>query len=313
MLMTLVCLRQIMLALFVCCIGAAAWAAQSAAPCAQSAQGIPPRVAQADGAQAFVRAITGLSEHERDGAIRRQLLAGNIPDFLRRAVPVMLTAHLAGGRAARLTLCVLSDYLSLGADDDYLRVPVGLETAMAVAARYGFALPTRRIVDLIYQQASVRLAPQPLPAGEQMRSTAYLLRHEALVDAQMKAQMKVQEQAQPPSLAAQPSALMAGHKKDLVLTERLWQQPGRVAIYGWHRENGRPIQPLSTVHGARYADYSHGLRLVSQVVWVNGQPRSLFELLADPQWAPALSDEGPLPHGMALTAAAAQQAAAGSL
>jgi hypothetical protein len=302
MLMPRVCLRKIMLGLFLGCLGTAAWAVPNASACAQSAQGIPSRAAQADGAQAIVRAIAGLSDHERDGAIRRQLLAGNIPDFLRRAVPVMLTAHLAGGRAARLTLCVLSDYLSLGADDDYLRVPVGLETAMAVAARYGFALPTRRIVDLIYQQASMRLAPQPLPAGDQMRSTAYLLRHEALVDTQMKAQMK----AQAPSPAAQPSALMAGHKKDLVLTERLWQQPGRVAIYGWHRENGSPIQPLSTVHGARYADYSHGLRLVSQVVWVDGQPRSLFELLADPRWAPALSDEGPLPHVLALTAAAAE-------
>ena len=50
--------------------------------------------------------------------------------------------------------------------------------------------------------------------------------------------------------------LTAGPRKDLVLTSRLWLDPGKVAIYGWHRARGAPIQPLSTVHGAGYADYS---------------------------------------------------------
>jgi hypothetical protein len=79
-----------------------------------------------------------------------------------------------------------------------------------------------------------------------------------------------------------------------VLSARLWRQPGRVAIYGWHRGVGAPIQPLSTVHGARYADYSHGVRLVSNMVFVNGQRRSIFDVLADSRLAALLSDEGPL-------------------
>ena len=49
--------------------------------------------------------------------------------------------------------------------------------------------------------------------------------------------------------------------------------PGKIAIYGWHRLNGAPIQPLSTVHGACYADYSHGIRLVSETVLVDGKTR----------------------------------------
>lgn len=40
-------------------------------------------------------------------------------------------------------------------------------------------------------------------------------------------------------------ALLAGHKKDLVLTRRLVGRPDRVAIYDWHRLDGRPIHPLS--------------------------------------------------------------------
>ena len=77
----------------------------------------------------------------------------------------------------------------------------------------------------------------------------------------------------------------AGHKKDLVLTNRLWQVPDRVAIYGWHRDVDRPIQPLSTVHGARYADYSHGVRLVSDTVYINGRKRPIDEVLGEPALA----------------------------
>jgi hypothetical protein len=42
-------------------------------------------------------------------------------------------------------------------------------------------------------------------------------------------------QAQRDGLGSRPGALIAGHQKDLVLTGRLWSEPGRVAIYGWPR------------------------------------------------------------------------------
>jgi len=183
--------------------------------------------------------------------------------------------------AARVTLCVLPDYLSIGSDRDFLLIPVSLDSALAVADAFGFALPTRKIVDAIFAQAAVRLSPQPLPAGDQMRSMDYYVLHNEIV------------QAQRASADAPLEALTAGHKKDLVITKRLWTTPGRVAIYGWHRGLEEPIQPLSTFHGARYADYSHGVRLVSTVAYVNGEPRSLFELMQDARFAATLSDEGP--------------------
>ncbi len=123
-------------------------------------------------------------------------------------------------------------------------------------------------------------SPQPLPAGDTMRSTGYYWHHSELV----------REQRQ--TFAAPPGALTAGDKKDLVLTNRFWGNLARVAIYGWHRPDGRPIQPLSTVHGARYADYSHGVRLVNAIAYVNGHAASLLELLQDPQLGALLSDEG---------------------
>lgn len=265
-------------------------------PCAPSSQSIPQRSAHAPGASEFIDAVAAMNEQERDLAIRSELMAGNIPRFLRNVQPVSLSTHLPGGDVVRLTLCVMVDYLSLGSDDDFLLVPMGLDTALTIAARFGFTLPTRRIVDLIYRQSTVHMTPQPLPAGDQMRSTDYYRRHNALV------------QQQRALAGVTPDVLTAGHKKDLVLSTRLWSHPGRVAIYGWHRGIDAPIQPLSTVHGAQYADYSHGVRLVSKMVFVNGQPRSIFDVLADPQLATLLSDEGPLPRAAELLGALSKPA-----
>lgn len=274
----------------------AACSQNTALPCALSSQGIPQRSAHAGGASEFIDAVAAMNEQERDRAIRGELMAGNIPRFLRNVQPVSLRTHLPGGDVVRLTLCVLADYLSIGSDDDFLLVPMGLATALTVAAGFGFTLPTRRIVNLIYNQSKVHMTPQPLSAGDQMRTTHYYQLHNAVVK---------QQRA---DAGAALDLLTAGHKKDLVLSTRLWSQPGRVAIYGWHRGIDGPIQPLSTVHGAQYADYSHGVRLVSKVVFVNDQPRSIFDVLTDPQLATLLSDEGPLPRAAELLGAASKPA-----
>lgn len=63
-------------------------------------------------------------------------------------------------------------------------------------------------------------------------------------------------------------ALTVGDKKDLLLTNRLWGHLDRVAIYGWHMLDGKRIQSLSTVHGWRYADYSHRARFTRTRVFV---------------------------------------------
>src|SRR4029077_15033365 len=66
----------------------------------------------------------------------------------------------------------------------------------------------------------------------------------------------------------------------------------RARCCGWQRPGGAPIQPLSTVHGVCYEDYSHGIRLVSEMAWENGALRPVREILQDPAAAADLSDEG---------------------
>jgi hypothetical protein len=261
--------------------GMAARASASEAFCSQ-AEGarIPARSATAHGGSELAGELDGIDEEARERLIRGELLAGNIPQFLRRLHPVELRRELPNGETTRVTVCVMADYLALGSDSDYLLVPMRLETALAVAERFGFTLPTPTLVDAIYAQSAVHLNPQPLPAGPAMRSTAYYRSHDALVRAQ---RLRID---------AEPGALISGHKKDLVLTNRLWNNLERVAIYGWHTRDGRPIQPLSTVHGWHYVDYSHGVRLVSTRILVNDSPESLFAILQDALAARILSGEG---------------------
>jgi len=262
---------------------------------------IPARSAAAIGGRGFAARVETVSAGEREVAIADELLAGNLPPSLRQLAPIQLTHALPSGRNVRITVCVLPDYLAVGSDRDLLYVPMRLSTALLVGGNFGFTLPTAKIVDAIYAESAAHLVPQPLPASDQMRSTDYYAHHNQLIGDQRRAR------------GLDLGVLISGHKKDLVLTNRLWMYTDRVAIYGWHRGDGSAIQPLSTVHGARYADYSHGVRLVSITVYVDGAPRPLFDVLSDPELAPALSDEGPIRRPNALVATLASMQLDGTL
>ena len=265
-------------------VAAAGWnnaRAASQGPCDDSlSQGIPARAPNASGGLAFAQEIRSLSDDERESRIQHELTTGNIPSFLRRLVPVRLQSSSTKAEQVDVTICAAPDYLAVGSDDDFLLMPMRLSTALAMASHAGFTLPTPRIVDAIYTQAAVHFVPLPLPASGEMRSTDYSLRHNELIGAQRAA------------LDISLGTLIAGDKKDLVLTNRLRSHLDRVAIYGWHLTEGRPIQSLSTVHGWRYADYSHGARLISTHVFVDGRPKSIFDVMQDGRLASALSDEG---------------------
>src|SRR5262252_6699843 len=227
----------------------------------QLTQGIPSRAVQDLTGSQFAQYISKMNPQEREEAILEEISKGNLPEFLRKLVPVQLQCELANGQSLTATIFVTPDYLAIGSDSDFLRIPMNLHTAVAIAERFGFVLPTRKMVDAIYLQARHHLLPQPLPAGDRMRTTQYYLVHNELID----------DQAQ--ALGARPGELVSGDKKDVVITNRLAQHLGRIAIYGWHRGVGQPIQPLSTVHGANYADYSHGIRLVSRWALIDGKKR----------------------------------------
>lgn len=240
-----------------------------------TALALPPRAATAPTGSQVHAVVRSLTRTAREAALLAEVRAGNVPSFLRRLEPVSVTLS---GRT--VVYHVTPDYLAVGSDDDFVRLSLSATAAQAMADASGCLLPTARMVDQVFAQAAVRLAPQPLPPGPAMITVDYLLLHEARVEAQRRGRPL--------------GALTAGHKKDVVLTNRLLAQPGRVAIYGWHRAVGAPIQPLSLVHERSYSDYSHGVRLVHPVATVDGQDVLLGDVLRDPALARLLSGEGVL-------------------
>ncbi len=260
-------------------------AAQQTVPpldCAQSqptlqVTWIPPRPDSAETGNAFAARTTGWAGPRRQRAALEQLRAGNIPDFLRTLKQVHLEHRTRDGRTLHATIWVTPDYLSIGSDDDFLRIPLTRPASVQIAEHLGFVLPTRKIVDAIYEQAEFRFTPHPLPPGRMMRSSVYYVRHNEIIESEH---------------AGRPRGeLVAGHKKDVVLTNRLVGTE-RIAIYGWHRKDGKPIQGLSTVHDARYADYSHGVRLVYADMCVDGAKMSFYDVIADRELGVLLSYEG---------------------
>ena len=179
---------------------------------------IPPRPAYSLTGSQFSEQILHLDRRQREEAIAQQLDMGNLPDFMRKLKPVRFSRSSRNGNNVELTIFVMPDYLAVGSDNDFILLPMALRTALDVAARFGFILPTRRIVDAIFRQSAFHLPPQPLPAGPQMRSTAYYV-----------AQIAQQRLA----LFSSLGELMAGHKKYVVLSNRLIGREGKIAIYGF--------------------------------------------------------------------------------
>lgn len=247
----------------------------------QPAAEIPPRPADAEGGAAFMRRVAHLSRMERETAIAEEFIRGNLPDFLRRWQPIEVKAVDDAGCEHVARFEVLPDYLSVGSDADFVRVPMTPQTAEQIAERFGAALPTKKMVDDIARHATVCLTPQPLTQDRE--AVATFLQHHLLIEEQFGDRPR--------------GGLVAGIKKDVVVSNRLDERPNRLALYGWHQRDGSPIQPLTTVHVDWYVDYSHGVRLVKRTVTVDHQPRDIRHVLRDSQLYRLLSDEGPVLRG----------------
>jgi hypothetical protein len=141
------------------------------------------------------------------------------------------------------------------------------------------------MVDAIWQAATVRLGPDSIAPSAAMVTVPVFADHDRMV------------RTRRDNSTAPPGALVAGHKKDVVLSSRLDSLPNRVAIYGWHRPTGQPIQPLNTWHTTGHVDYSHGIRLVDAHVEIDGMRHDIRDLLRDPQRAALFSDDDVMRKG----------------
>jgi hypothetical protein len=239
---------------------------------------VPARPPHAATGSAFIASLADRSRAERERAILRELFAGNMPSFLRR--PQTVTVKAVGPDSVEHVVAyeVMPDYLAIGSDGDFVRMPMLPYTAQDFCDAFGFVLPTRKMVNDIWAAAAVHLDPRPLTVEREAPAT--FVQHHRIIEEQLKGMAR--------------GGLVAGIKKDVVVSNQLQERPNRVAIYGWHHLNGQPIQPLYTGHIDWYVDYSHGIRPVRRWMRVDGVRRAYEDILQDPGVSYLLSDEGPI-------------------
>ena len=217
-----------------------------------------------------------MSWKERDSFALQEFYKGNIPAFLLQLVPVKVGfMDSVSRRMYTATYYVTPDYFSIGTDRDWARVPITPMVAKLIADSLNCFLPSRKMVDQIHQAATVKLEPVPLYAFRD--STPTMWHHHLIIEGQRKGR----------------PGLISGIKKDVVNTFKLVQysKRDRVAIYGWHKPDGKPIQPLYTGHVNWYVDYSHGVRLVSRYILIDGKWLDYTEILKDSVLRRLLCDE----------------------
>jgi len=239
---------------------------------------LPPRAANARTGSELRPLLSGLSLAAREQLLWHEFAAGNVPTFLRTLVPITVQATVAGTPHTATFWCT-PDYLGVGADGDWFRLPMTPTLAQQLADRLDCALPTARMVDRIWAAAPLQLAPFPYsPTSYDILSLDLFHQHHLQIESQRG--------------AASQSLLVAGIKKDVVASALIASWPGRVCIYGWHQPSGVPIQPLSKVHTFGHVDYSHGIRLVARTLELDGALTTVDAVLADPQLHVLLSGEG---------------------
>ena len=223
----------------------------------------------------FYKEVFAIDRIQREELAKNEILEGNVPSFLKKFVKIKTSIITAEGKKINAFYYVLPDYLSIGSDEDFARIPLTPMTAQLIADSLHCFLPTRKIVDDIYKAAKVKLEPVPMYAFRDSAVTMY--QHNLIIEGQRRLK----------------KGLIAGIKKDVVITGKISRDPPpkRVAIYGWHKKDGKAIQPLYTGHVNWYVDYSHGIRLVHRTIYVNKKPIDYIDVLKDETLKGLLCDE----------------------
>ena len=176
----------------------------------------------------------------------------------------------------------MPDYLAIGSNEDFCRIPMGPLTAQKIADLYGAVLPTSELVDDIYKHSEVKLEPVTYkPVGDENTLVTKFLKHNQDIEIQRI------------NAGAVLGQLTGGIKKDVVISNKILDstRQNNVVIYGWHKPDGNAIQPLTNIHKNYYVDYSHGIRLLNEEMLLDGITVNIKSILSDPLLYKLLSDE----------------------
>jgi pimeloyl-ACP methyl ester carboxylesterase len=241
---------------------------------------IPERDPAAETGTDFMRRISELPLSVREEEIYKAVASGNIPGFLRKTLTLHGVFKDLDGAKHSVIYEVMPDYLAVGNDDDFCRVPMNPRTAQRLATLFGASLVTSALSDHIYSQAEMKLAPfNYVPVGNANELVSKFVEHNTQIEKQLS------------EAGGRHGQLVAGIKKDIILSSGITEKHDRVVLYGWHKPDGIPIQPVYSGHVWWYVDYSHGIRLINNQVILDGRPALVSEILRDSVLFRVLSDE----------------------
>lgn len=216
--------------------------------------------------------INTTGDQHRDDIFYNEIMNGNFPDFMRDFAPITI---VDGNNT--LKYFVSGDVISVGSNEDYLRISINAKTGKKICNALDCFLPTKKISDDIWKFSDLKLIPRPMLASPNMVNTQTLIMHNEAINKQIN---------------GANFTLLSGHKKDIVNCKHLLLDNSKVAIYGWHL-NGGVIQGLnSTSHNAYYEDYSQSCRLVSRNAIFNDKEIDMYDVLNNPNLCHLISDEG---------------------
>ena len=236
----------------------------------------------------FMISIDTVGFWKREDMIVEAILSGNMPSELKQFQKIVFTTPIVDSveilrKPHKVEMLVLCDYLSVGRDDDFVRMPMGPLAAQQIADSLNCFLPTTYLVDRIAEVSEGHIDIFPFrPLGGRNMQPIVFQDSDNAIKALFKA--KGYEFGQ----------FISGLKKDVVLTYKIQSRDEMnkyEAIYGWHHPDGRTQQPLFVRHGNFYVDYSHGIRLINRTVVVDGKECDAKEILESATLYRLLSDE----------------------
>ena len=236
----------------------------------------------------FMRRADTTSFWALEDIIVETVTAGQVPDALRHFRKITFTTPVVNSveilrKKHKVEMWVLPDYVAIGTNDDFVRMPMGPLAAQRIADALDCTLPTPFLVDRIAEASEGHVDIFPFrPLGNRNSQPIVFQDSNNAINAQFKA------------YGYEFGQFISGLKKDIVLTYKimtLTEYERNVAIYGWHHPDGRAQQPLFVRHGNFYVDYSHGVRLIYNKVKIDGVEYNIREILQSPELYRLLSDE----------------------
>lgn len=258
---------------------------------------IPERPSDAPTGSQFMAAMDRLgnlndkaNQHKMEEYMLAEISRGNIPSFCRPEKMKTITMKSPDGTTA-ISFKAGLDYMAIGSDQDFVRVPMTPLLAQAIAKKYNLAMPTKEMAKAIYEKADVKIEPGGLVYTKEdqlkMQGNDFIQKHNAKINNLLGPEGIKQLQ--------QGQILVAGHKKDPILSRYAEKHRDRLDFFGLF-QNGKPIQD-NPAHESDYRDYSHGTRLLDGEIIdeVTGDKIAIYDALKIPKYAKILNGgDGPI-------------------